>query len=56
MCANIFGSFFNDCVGVGGQSELSEECEGVGSKGPGGAIGGFGGIGAELKRQDGGQG
>ena len=56
MCSNIFGPFLHDCVGVGGQNELSEECEGLGSTGPGGASGGFGGIGAELQRQDGGKG
>ena len=47
------GRFLHDSVGVGGQSRLSEECEGVGSNGPEGASGG---IGAELKRQDGGKG
>ena len=36
--------------------EFSEDCEGVGGKGPGGANEGFGGIGVELKRQDGGKG
>ena len=43
-------------MGVGGHQECSEDCEGVGGKGPGGANGGFGGIQAELKRQDGGRG
>ena len=41
------------CVGVGGQRKFAEDCEGFGgrqSKGPGGANGGFGGIGVELKR------
>ena len=41
-----------DCVGVGGQKDFSGECEGSGNEGPGGAIGGFGGIGAESKFQD----
>ena len=36
--------------------EFSGDCEGVGGKGPGGANVGFGGIGVELKRQDGGKG
>ena len=49
-------SVLHDCVGVGGQKGFSEECEGIGNRGPGGASGGFGGIGAELKRHDGGKG
>ena len=56
MCSDIFESFLIDCVGVGGHREFSEDCEGVGGKGPGGANGGFGGIGVDLKRQDGGKG
>ena len=44
------------CAGVGGHMEFSEDCKGVGGKGPGGANGGVGGIGVELKRQDGGKG
>ena len=46
-------------MGVGGHSKFSEDCEGSGGrqrKGPGKANGGFGGIGIELKRQDGGKG
>ena len=53
------GSVLRECVGVGGQREFSEDCEGFGgrqSKGPGGANRGFGGVGEELKRQDGGKG
>ena len=49
--------FSEDCyVGVGGHRKFSDDCEGVGGKGPGEANGGFGGIGVELKRQDGGKG
>ena len=46
-------------MGVGGHREFSEDCEGSGgrqTKGLGGAIGGFGGKGLELKRQDSGKG
>ena len=63
MCANILGYLFygicvgvgghrefseDCCVGVGGLVEFSEDCEGLEGKGPGGANGGFGAIGAEL--------
>ena len=53
---HIWIVFLHDCEGVGGQRELSEECDGVGNRGPGGACGGFGGIGAVLKRHAGGKG
>ena len=68
MCVNIhddqdfklacvqtsFDICLGDCVGVGGQKEFLGEFEGSRNEGPGGAIGGFGGIGAESKCQDGG--
>ena len=48
-------NLLGDCVGVAGQKDFSGEREGSGNEGPGGAIGGFGGIGAESKFQDGGK-
>ena len=42
-------------MGVGGHRKCSEDCEGSGGrqrKGPGGANGGFCGLGVELKRED----
>ena len=65
MCATILGHVLGNCVGagdqkdfsvgVGGRKDFSGECEGSGNEVPGGAIGGFGGIGAESKFQDGGK-
>ena len=53
---HILETCLSDGVGVRGHRKFSEDCEGVGGKGPGGANGGFGVIGVELKRQDGGKG